>query len=201
MHSCMATIKCFEELEIWQLARLQANDFNKLAETTSLSKDYELRNQMNASSGSVMDCIAEGFERSGNNEFKNMLVIAKGSNGEFRSQLYRCLNRRHITQEKFSELYSKNEILGRKIMVFIQYLQKSEYKGQRYKKEEASTQPQTSNIKHQTDSKGQRYKKEESSIEPQTSNLKPQTEPKGQHYKNDEASTQPQTSNLKPQTK
>jgi four helix bundle protein len=54
-----------------------------------------------------------------------MLVIAKGSNGEFRSQLYRRLNRKHIKQQNFDELYLKNDILGRKIMTFIQYLQKN----------------------------------------------------------------------------
>lgn len=75
----MATITKFEDLEIWQLSRLQTRDFGHLVDTTFLAKDFELRNQMNASSGSVMDCIAEGFERSGNNEFKNFLVIAKGS--------------------------------------------------------------------------------------------------------------------------
>jgi four helix bundle protein len=146
----MATITRFEDLEIWQLAMCQCSDFDLLVETSSLAKDFELRNQMNGTSGSVMDCIAEGFERSGNNEFKNMLVIAKGSNGEFRSQLYRCLNRKHIIKEKFEELYLKNEIRGKKIMSFIQYLQKTEYKGQRYKKEEVSNLPQTSNLKPQT---------------------------------------------------
>jgi len=146
----MGTINRFEDLEIWQLAMSQSSDFDLLVETTLLAKDFELRNQMNASSGSVMDCIAEGFERSGNNEFKNLLVIAKGSNGEFRSQLYRCLNRKHITKDKFDELYAKNEILGKKIMAFIKYLQQTEFKGQRYKKEETSTQPQTSNFKPET---------------------------------------------------
>ena len=135
----MGTITRFEDLEIWQLAMSQCSDFDLLVETTLLAKDFELRNQMNASSGSVMDCIAEGFERSGNNEFKNLLVIAKGSNGEFRSQLYRCLNRKHIAGEKFDELYAKNILLGKKIMVFIQYLQRTEFKGQRYRKEESST--------------------------------------------------------------
>jgi len=146
----MATINRFEDLEIWQLAFNQTKDFDLLVETTPLTKDYELRNQMNSSSGSVMDCIAEGFERSGNSEFKNMLVIAKGSNGEFRSQLYRCLNRKYINKEKFDELYVKNEILGKKIMAFIKYLQQIEFKGQRYKKEETSTEPQISNFKPET---------------------------------------------------
>ncbi len=146
----MATINRFEDLEIWQLALNQCKDFDLLVETTPLAKDYELRNQMSASSGSVMDCIAEGFERSGNSEFKNMLVISKGSNGEFRSQFYRCLNRNYITKEKFEELYAKNEILGKKIMAFIKYLQQTEFKGQRYKKEETSTEPQTSNFKPET---------------------------------------------------
>ena len=145
----IATITRFEDLEIWQLARIQTNDFDNLVAEASLAKDYELRNQMNASSGSVMDCIAEGFERSGNNEFKNLLVIAKGSNGEFRSQLYRCLDRKHIAKERFDELYTKNVMLGNKIMSFINYLQNSSYKGQRYKKDD-SAQPQTSNLKPQT---------------------------------------------------
>lgn len=146
----MATITKFEDLEIWQLSRVQVNEFDKLVETTSLAKDFELRNQMNASSGSVMDCIAEGFERSGNNEFKNLLIIAKGSNGEFRSQLYRCLDRKYCTQKKFDELYAQNVILGNKLMAFITYLQNSAYKGQRYKTKASDPQPQTSNNKPQT---------------------------------------------------
>jgi four helix bundle protein len=133
----MATITKFEDLEIWRLARIQTNDFDELIKATLLSKDFELRNQMNASSGSVMDCIAEGFERSGNSEFKNFLLIAKGSNGEFRSQLYRCLDRKHVSQQYFDELYIKNITLGNKIMSFITYLQNSGFKGQRYKSKDS----------------------------------------------------------------
>lgn len=132
----MATIKKFEDLEIWQLARLQTNDFDLLVETTGLGKNYELRNQMDASSGSVMDCIAEGFDRSGNKEFKNFLIISKGSNAEYRSQLYRCLDRKHIAKEKFDELVMKNIAIGNKLMSFITYLQNSDFKGQRYKTNE-----------------------------------------------------------------
>ncbi len=132
----MATIMRFEELEVWQMTRIQVNNFDKLVEQTTLGKNYELRNQMDKSSGSAMDCIAEGFDRSGNNEFKNFLLIAKGSNAEFRSQLYRCLDRKHINKEKFDELYSKNTILGNKLIALVTYLQNSTYKGQRYKKDD-----------------------------------------------------------------
>ena len=144
----MSTINKFEDLEVWQLARIQANEFNMILKEGTLAKDFELKDQMNASSGSVMDCIAEGFERSGNSEFKSFLLIAKGSNGEFRSQLYRCLDRKHITNERFADLYNNNVHLGNKLMSFINYLQNSDFKGQRYKKQ--SPQPQTPNLKPQT---------------------------------------------------
>ena len=47
----MATINRFEDLDIWQLAFAQTQDFDILVETTPLSKDFGLRNQMNTSSG------------------------------------------------------------------------------------------------------------------------------------------------------
>ena len=145
----MATINKFEDLEVWKLARELNGKIVPILTKLDEVRNYGLKSQLDNSAGSVMDNIAEGFERSGNNEFRNFLLIAKGSNGEFRSQLYRCLNRRHITQEQFDDLHSKNLVLGNKIMAFVSYLQKSEYKGQRYKKDE-SLQPQTSNIKPQT---------------------------------------------------
>ncbi len=80
----MATISRFEDLEIWQLARQQANEIWLVYNEGPFAKDFELKNQINAASGSVMDNIAEGFERSGNKEFVHFLLIAKGSNGEVR---------------------------------------------------------------------------------------------------------------------
>ena len=129
----MATITRFEDLEIWQLARQQAKEIFLLYSSGAFKKDFELQNQINASSGSVMDNIAEGFDRSGNKEFINFLFIAKGSNAETRSQLYRALDRNHLPFENFTEMLAKNEVLGKKIMTFLQYLKKAEFKGQRYK--------------------------------------------------------------------
>ena len=70
----MSTIQQFEDLEIWQLAREQCKEFFEFSITTLLKNDFELKNQMNGSSGSVMDCIAEGFGRSGTAEFKSLYV-------------------------------------------------------------------------------------------------------------------------------
>ena len=93
----MATVSYFEDLEIWQMARDQANALFQIYSNGEFAKDYALRNQINAAAGSVMDNIAEGFERSGNKEFIQFLIIAKGSNGEEKSQLYRAFDRAYIT--------------------------------------------------------------------------------------------------------
>ena len=128
----MATVSNFEDLEIWQLARQQAIVIFQLFSQEPLSRDWGLKDQINKSSGSVMDNIAEGFERSGNKEFNNFLLIAKGSNGEVRSQLCRAFDRNYISQEKFEELKSNCILLSKKITAFIKYLKDSDRKGFRY---------------------------------------------------------------------
>jgi four helix bundle protein len=59
----MAKIEKFEDLVIWNLAREICVDIENLFENTNLGKRYSLKDQMDRSSGSIMDNIAEGFER------------------------------------------------------------------------------------------------------------------------------------------
>jgi four helix bundle protein len=72
----MGTISRFEDLEIWQEARRLANEIHIICTISELKNDYKLKEQIKASSGSIMDNIAEGFERNGNSEFRQFLSIA-----------------------------------------------------------------------------------------------------------------------------
>lgn len=130
----MATINTFEELEIWILSREICQDVWDIFERTALGKDFELKNQMNRSSGSIMDNIAEGFERNGRREFINFLSYSKGSCGELRSQLYRAFDRKYITKEEFEFLKEKTITESKKIGSFISYLVKSDNKGSKFDK-------------------------------------------------------------------
>lgn len=129
----MATINRFEDLEIWQEARRLSKMIQKIATETDLKTDFKFKEQIKSSSGSVMDNLAEGFERDGNLEFRQFLSIAKGSAGETRSQLYRVFDYGYINQELLDELKNDYEKLRGKIKNFISYLNKKDFQGNKFK--------------------------------------------------------------------
>jgi four helix bundle protein len=122
----------FEDLEIWQEARELCKFIKKITTETPLSKDFKLRDQIRASSGSIMDNIAEGFERGGNKEFIQFLAISKGSCGETRSQGYRAFDYDYIDQLSLDECISKTNNLSVKISNLMEYLKKSDFKGSKF---------------------------------------------------------------------
>lgn len=129
----MATFTRLEEINAWVKSRELNAVIYKFINEGSFQKDFSLRNQINRSSGSVMDNIAEGFERGGKNEFINFLGIARGSLGEVKSQLFRALDRKHITEQNFKTAHNIAEETGRLITGLISYLNQSDIRGLKYK--------------------------------------------------------------------
>lgn len=126
-------INCFEDLEIWQSARELCKRVRDLTVKEPFARDFRLKDQIRASSGSVMDNIAEGFERDGRKEFIQHLSISKGSCGETRSQSYRAFDYDYITEAELGHMVETTESLGKRIGGFMNYLKRSDYKGNKYK--------------------------------------------------------------------
>lgn len=129
----MATIQSFEEIESWKTARELCRRIGVLIDDGRFKNSYRLISQIDAASGSVMDKIADGFERGSRAEFINFLGYAKGSCGELRSQLYRLLDRTYINQSEFDELFEMTSKTSAMIQKFIAYLIKTEIAGSRRK--------------------------------------------------------------------
>ena len=147
----MATVKKFTDLEVWQLANeLEKKIYSQLASGT-LSKDFSLKDQINRSVGSIPDNIAEGFGRGGRLEFIQFLSIARASTSEVQSQIIRCLNRNHFSQEIFEELNELVDKTGNKIGAFIKYLNESEKTGPKFQNRLAPNEKrETKNEKRET---------------------------------------------------
>ncbi len=128
----MATWSRFEDLPIWQEARILAKDIYRLTSTEPFSKDYRFCGQIRAAAGSIMDNIAEGFEKENNKEFIQFLYIAKGSCGEVRSQLHRARDVEFISDEEYKEYIDRSINLNTSIYNFIKYLKNSDVSGMRY---------------------------------------------------------------------
>jgi four helix bundle protein len=131
----MSAVRDFEELAIFQKARELSAKIYPVTRRGEFKYDSRFVQQIRAAAGSIMDNIAEGFERGGNKEFLNFLYIAKGSCGEVRSQLIRANDVGYLTPEEYNELYIECRKLSAGIMNFIKEIKASDITGAKYKKE------------------------------------------------------------------
>ncbi len=96
------TIEKFEDIIAWQKAKEMTIAIYKLHQD---SRDFGFRDQIQRASISVMNNIAEGFERKTNNEFRYFLYVAKGSCGQVRSMLLLAKELNKIDEDNFKLLY------------------------------------------------------------------------------------------------
>jgi len=112
-------IEQFEDIIAWQRAR----ELTKLVYCNFGSlHDSNFRDQICSASLSVMNNIAEGFERKSNNELKQFLFYAKGSCGEVRSMLYVAADLLYIPKDRFLLLMDLCLETSRLISGFIKSL-------------------------------------------------------------------------------
>jgi len=127
----MSTIKRFEDLEVWKESRLLNKKIGALIQEQKFENNFRFINQVEGSSGSIMDNIAEGFERGTRAEFIQFLGYSKGSCGELRSQLYRALDRDYLQLNQFEDLLKIVLRISAMLQGLIVYLQKTKINGVR----------------------------------------------------------------------
>lgn len=115
-------IERFEDIEAWQVARELCRAVYGVISKGELGKSFALKDQIDRSSGSVMDNISEGFDCGTDPEFIRFLQYAQRSCSEVKSQLYRALDRKFIDQDEFDSIHELADKACRKIGALIKYL-------------------------------------------------------------------------------
>ena len=130
----MSKVDKFEDLAIFQSARNLCKEVYVITKYGDFSRDSRFVQQIHAAAGSIMDNIAEGFERQGNKEFVNFLYIAKGSCGEVRSQIIRATDVGFLDKETATRLYNDCMNLSKAIAAFIKSIKSSDFSGSKFNK-------------------------------------------------------------------
>jgi four helix bundle protein len=133
----MSKIERFEDIEAWKAARVLTAKIYSLSAEGSLARDFGLRDQLRRAAVSVMSNIAEGFERGGDKEFLQFLSLAKASCAEVRSHLYVAADQSYLTTRRFKDLQDDAERVAKMLAGFMNYLRKSEYRGNKFQPPEA----------------------------------------------------------------
>ena len=144
----MATVKQFEDLHVWQDTRQLVSAVYSVSKARAFNQDFGLRDQIRRAAVSVMSNIAEGFERGTRKEFVQFLNIAKGSNGEVRSQLCVALDQKYIAEAEFNSLQASSVALSKKLAAFIRYLEgySANPRVKKPTRADANLQPSTRNL-------------------------------------------------------
>jgi four helix bundle protein len=118
----MASIKNFEELEVWKLSMEMCTEVYRLTNTELFSKDFGLKDQIRRCAVSVPSNISEGYERDAKKQFLYFLAISKGSCGELRTQLRIAYNLTYINENDFNILNEVALKTSKQLSGFIKYL-------------------------------------------------------------------------------
>ena len=91
-------------------------------ESFKFCKDHSFKDQINRAAVSIMNNIAEGFEKGTDKDLAKFLFIAKGSSGEVRSMLYLAKSLGYLDEVKFERLYDRCVEISKMSWGFIKSL-------------------------------------------------------------------------------
>lgn len=128
----MSKVSRFEDLVVWQKARVLSFKVYQISADGPIIKDYGFKEQIRRSSVSISSNIAEGFERGGNKEFLQFLSIAKASAAETRSLLYLASDLEYISKAESDNLISEASEVAKMISSLMSYLKGSDKSGAKY---------------------------------------------------------------------
>ena len=115
----MARIEKFEDIIAWQKVQVLVLGIYKALKNC---KDFSYRDQIQRASISIMNNIAEGYERKGDKEFKHYLFIAKGSCSEVRSMLIIADKLGYISKDECGLYTDLTKEITKMLQVFISKL-------------------------------------------------------------------------------
>ncbi len=123
------TIKKFEELDCWKVARQLTRLIYGYTKRSGFSRDFHLAGQITAALISIMNNISEGFDAGSNREFSRFLSYSRRSCSEVQNCLYIALDQSYIDNREFEESYGKCEKVRKIIAGLIRYLKASRTAG------------------------------------------------------------------------
>lgn len=130
--------KSYQDLEIYKLSYELAMKIHHMSLRFPKYEFYEEGSQIRKSSKGVCACIVEGYGRKRyKNEFVKFLIYAQASCDETEVHLGFIHDSGYMNNNVYENLKQENNILGRKINKFIQYVESHWRVGNR--------QPATSN--------------------------------------------------------
>lgn len=115
----MTKITVFEDMTVWQESKSLCSELYRLTQDL---KDYSFKDQLLRATVSIMNNIAEGYERAGNREFKRFLYIAKGSSAEVRSLLALGKEIGYFNPELYTELNQSVLVISKRLSALIKTL-------------------------------------------------------------------------------
>jgi four helix bundle protein len=118
----MAKIERFEDLKCWQKAREMTSDVYDLTESSDLSTDFRLRDQLTGAAVSTMSNISEGFARYHKKDFIRFLDYAQSSAAEVKSLLYVALDQNYGAPERVRDIQKQSEASQRMILSLLTHV-------------------------------------------------------------------------------